>query len=82
MQKITTPATMALTVTAVGNSLGVLLPKEAVNRLEVQKGDKIFLTKSPDGYRLTAYDPEFEEEMAIARKGMRKYRDALRELAR
>jgi putative addiction module antidote len=82
MQKITTPATMALTVTAVGNPLGVLLPKEAVNRLEVQKGDKIFLTKSPDGYRLTVYDPEFEEEMAIARKGMRKYRDALRELAR
>jgi putative addiction module antidote len=82
MQKITTPATMALTVTAVGNPLGVLLPKEAVNRLEVQKGDKIFLTKSPDSYRLTAYDPEFEEEMAIARKGMRKYRDALRELAR
>jgi antitoxin component of MazEF toxin-antitoxin module len=39
---------MALTVTAVGNPLGVLLPKEAVNRLEVQKGDKIFLTKSPD----------------------------------
>jgi putative addiction module antidote len=82
MPKTNIPSTLTLTVTAVGNSLGVLLPKEAANRLEVQKGDKIFLTKSPDGYRLTAFDPEFEEEMAIARKGMRKYRDALRELAR
>jgi putative addiction module antidote len=71
-----------LTVTAVGNSLGVVLPKEATNRLEVQKGDKLFLTKSPDGYRITAYDPDFEEQMTVARKVMKRRRNALRQLAK
>jgi putative addiction module antidote len=71
-----------LTVTAVGNSLGVLLPKEAASRLEVQKGDKLFLTKSQDGYRITAYDPEFAEQMTVARKVMKRRRNALRQLAK
>lgn len=73
---------MTLTVTAVGNSLGVLLPKEATHRLEVNKGDKLFLTKSPDGYRITVYDPEFEEQIEVARKVMKKRRNALRQLAK
>jgi putative addiction module antidote len=77
-----TTTTMTLTVTAIGNSLGVLLPKEAANRLEVQKGDKLFLTKSADGYRITVYDPEFEEQMEVARKVMKKRRNALRQLAK
>ena len=72
--------TITLTVTAVGNSLGVLLPKEAASRLGVEKGDKLFLTKCPDGYRLSAYDPEFEEQISIARKVMKKRRNALRQL--
>jgi putative addiction module antidote len=73
---------MTLTVTAIGNSLGVLLPKEATCRLGVQKGDKLFLTKSSDGYRITVYDPEFEEQMEVARKVMKKRRNALRQLAK
>jgi putative addiction module antidote len=79
---MTTATTMTLTVTAIGNSLGVVLPKEATRRLEVHKGDKLFLTKSADGYRITVYDPEFEEQMAVARKIMKKRRNALRQLAR
>ena len=71
-----------LTVTTLGNSLGVVLPKEVTSRLELKKGDKIFLTKSPDGYRITPYDPEFEEQMKAARSIMKKRRNALRELAK
>jgi hypothetical protein len=51
-------------------------------RLKVAKGDTVFLTESSDGFRITPYDPEFEDQMALARKFMRERRDALRELAR
>ena len=71
-----------LTVTSVGNSLGVVLPKEVVGTLEVRKGDKLFLTKAPDGYRITPYDPVFEKQMEAARKVMRKRRNVLRQLAK
>jgi len=73
---------MRVTVTQIGNSTGLILPKEAANRLKVKKGDSVFLTETPDGYTLTPYDPEFEEQMTIARKGMSKYRNALHELAK
>ncbi len=62
--------------------MGLVLPKEALARLKVVKGDAVYLTESPDGFRITPYDPEFEEDMAIARKVMRDNRDALRELAK
>ena len=71
-----------LTVTTIGNSLGILLPKEVTQRLEIQKGDKLFLTNGPDGYRITVYDPEFEEQMNLARKIMKNRRNALRQLAK
>ena len=71
-----------LTVTSVGNSLGVVLPKDVTSRMELQKGDKIFLTKAPDGYRLTPYDPEFKEQMETARKVMKKRRNVLRQLSK
>jgi putative addiction module antidote len=73
---------MRVTVTQIGNSTGVILPKEAVARLKVKKGDSVFLTETPDGYSLSPYDPEFEAQMEAARRGMAKYRNALRELAR
>jgi hypothetical protein len=50
--------------------------------LKVAKGDSVFLTESPDGVRITPYSPEFEEQMALARKFMRERRDVLRELAK
>jgi putative addiction module antidote len=73
---------MKLKVTTVGSSAGVVLPKEVLTKLKVAKGDSIFLTESPDGFRITPYDPEFEEDMALARQVMRKRRDLLHELAK
>jgi putative addiction module antidote len=71
-----------LKVTTIGSSAGVVFPKEVLSRLKIAKGDSIFLTESPDGVRLTPYDPEFEEQMSLARKFMRENRDVLRELAK
>jgi putative addiction module antidote len=71
-----------LKLTQIGSSTGVILPKEVLSRLRLVKGDSVFLTESPDGVRLTPYDPEFEADMAIARKVMRDNRNALRELAK
>ena len=73
---------LKLKVTGIGSSTGVVLPKEALARLKVAKGDSVFLTESPGGFRITAYDPEFEEQMELARKFMRQRRDVLRELAK
>jgi putative addiction module antidote len=71
-----------LKVTTIGSSAGIILPKEVLARLKISKGDTLFLTESPDGYRITPYDPEFEEDMVLARRVMRKRRDLLRELAK
>jgi putative addiction module antidote len=71
-----------LKVTTIGSSAGIILPKEVLARLKVQKGDTLYLTEAPDGVRLTPYDPAFEEQMSLARKFMRESRDVLRELAK
>ena len=70
-------------VTTVGASAGVILTKEAMARLKVQKGDTIYLTEAPDGgYRLTPYNPDFQRQMASAEEIMHDDRDILRALAR
>jgi putative addiction module antidote len=72
-----------LKIRPVGNSLGVVLPKEALARLNLKDGDTLFLTEAPDGsMRITQYDPSFDEQMRAAQEGMRKYRNALRRLAK
>jgi len=71
-----------LKIIPIGNSAGIVLPEEILAVLKVKAGDHVFLTDSPDGFRITPYDPEFEEDMALARKFMREHRDALRELAK
>lgn len=71
-----------LTVRKIGNSLGVILPAEATAALKVGEGDQLFLTESDEGLRITPYDPSFRKQMKVAASGMRKYRNALRELAR
>lgn len=71
-----------LKLTAIGNSTGVVFPKEVLARLKLDKGDSVYLTESPDGYRMTPYNPEFEAQMDAARKVMKKRRAALRELAK
>jgi putative addiction module antidote len=71
-----------LKVVQVGNSLGATFTKELTTKLKVEKGDTLFVTEAPGGYRLTPYDPEFESQMEAARTIMRKRRNALRELAK
>jgi putative addiction module antidote len=70
-------------VTTVGASAGFILPKEAMARLRVQKGDSLYLTEAPDGgYRLTAYNPDFERQMKLAEEIMHDDREILRVLAK
>jgi putative addiction module antidote len=69
-------------VVKIGNSHGLILSKEVLARLNVTAGDSLFLTEGPGGYRLTPYDSQFEEQMAIARDIMKEDRDILRELAK
>lgn len=67
----------------IGNSVGVVLPKEALAHLKASEGDVLFLTESTDGaFRLTASDPAFADKMAVAEGLSRRYRNALRELAK
>ncbi|MGA9487812.1 MAG: AbrB/MazE/SpoVT family DNA-binding domain-containing protein [Methylocella sp.] len=73
---------MKLKITPIGNSFGVILPKEALAKLKLTGGDAVFLTDTPDGYRITPYDPEFEAQMNAAKGVMKKRRNALRELAK
>ena len=73
---------MVLKVTKIGNSLGVILPKDATALLNVEAGDQLYLSPSPGGYRITPYDPEFEEQVTIAKDIMKSDRDILRELAK
>ena len=73
---------MILTVKKRGNSLSVILPKEIASNLKVEDGDKLFLVETPRGYEISAYDPEFEQKMNVARAGMKKYKNALIELAK
>ncbi|HEV2851198.1 MAG TPA: AbrB/MazE/SpoVT family DNA-binding domain-containing protein [Thermoanaerobaculia bacterium] len=71
-----------LKVMTVGNSTGVVLPKEVLSRLKVEKGDVLYLTETPDGYKITPYDEEFARQMEAAERVMRENRDVLRELAK
>lgn len=65
-----------------GNSLGLGLPKEVLTTMGVGKGDTVFFTRAPDGgYRITPYDPDFAEQMKLAREIMHERRDAFRALA-
>ena len=71
-----------LKVGQVGNSLGVTIPKEVAAALKIAKGDTLYLTEAPGGYRITPYDPDFEKQMDRARTIMKRRRNALRELAK
>lgn len=66
----------------IGNSLGVVIPREALERLGLKEGERAFLTEAPDGYRITPYDPEFERQMQLGEEGMAAYRNTLRALAK
>jgi putative addiction module antidote len=72
----------SLKLVQIGNSVGVVLPKEVLARLDVDRGDTVFLTDSPNGMRITTTNPAFESQMKVARELMRKRRDVLAELAK
>lgn len=72
---------MKLKITAIGNSAGVILPKELLARLRVDKGDELYALETPDGIRLTAFDPELAAQMEVAEQVMREDRLVLRKLA-
>ncbi len=72
----------ALKLTQIGNSVGVILPKEILAQLKLEKGDTVFITESPDGYRITPYDPTIAEQLELGREFMREFRDTFHELAK
>ena len=72
----------ALKLTQIGNSVGVILPKELLTVLKLEKGDSVFWTEAANGVSLSAYSPEFEAQMTAARGIMKKRRNVLRELAK
>ncbi|MBI5258984.1 MAG: AbrB/MazE/SpoVT family DNA-binding domain-containing protein [Burkholderiales bacterium] len=72
----------ALKLTQIGNSVGVILPKEVLARLKLEKGDTLYLTESPDGMRITPHDPVFEDQMQAARDILKARRAVVRELAK
>jgi len=73
---------LELKLRKVGNSVGVVLPKEVLAHLKVAEGDTMTLTETQDGVRLTAGSPEFAKSMAVFESLNRRYRNALRELAK
>ncbi len=72
----------ALKLVPIGNSVGVILPRDILARLGVQKGDTLHAIETADGLRLTTAEPGFEEQMEVARRQMKKWRNVLRELAK
>lgn len=73
---------MPLKLTKIGNSTGVILPKELLARLRVGLGDTLYASESPDGVRLSTMTPDFEAKMQAAERIMREDREVLRVLAR
>ncbi|HVA26751.1 MAG TPA: hypothetical protein VNF68_01120 [Candidatus Baltobacteraceae bacterium] len=71
-----------LKLTKIGNSVGAVFPKDVLARMNVDAGDVVYLTDSPDGVRVTPYSPSFERQMTVAEKVMKKRRSALRELSK
>jgi putative addiction module antidote len=70
-------------VKKIGNSSGLILPKEVMARLNLSVGDELYATLTPDGgIRLTPHNPDFEKAMEVARRGMKRYHNALAELAK
>ena len=74
--------THSVKVRRIGNSLGVILPREVLTALGVGEGDQLFALRTPEGLTLTPYDPHFASAIETGRRYMRRYRNAMRELAK
>jgi len=71
-----------LKVRKIGNSYGIVIPKEILNDLQVEEGQSLYMTKSPDGYMVTQADEQFEKTMAVFEDISKRYRNTLRELSK
>lgn len=71
-----------LKLTQIGNSIGVILPREVLGRLKLEKGESVFLVETPDGYAITPYNPALDEQVQAGREFMREYRDTFHQLAK
>ena len=71
-----------LKLTQIGNSVGVILPKEALAKLRLEKGQSVFITETPEGLVLTPYDPALDEQIQAGRAFMREFRDTFHQLAK
>jgi putative addiction module antidote len=77
------PVLATVEIKKIGNSSGVILPKDVMAKLNLSVGDQLYATLTPDGgIRLTPHDPDFEKAMEVARRGMKRYHNALAELAK
>jgi putative addiction module antidote len=72
----------ALKLTQIGNSVGLILPKDVLARLKLEKGDTVFVTDAANGVLLTPYDPALAEQLEAGREFMREYRDTFHQLAK
>jgi len=73
---------MEIKLRKVGNSVAMIVPKQVRQKMGVEEGDAVYLTETPDGYRISPYDPEFSRQMKLAREVQAKHRAALHELAK
>lgn len=73
---------MKLQIKKIGNSTGLILPKELLARLGLIQGDEVIVTETPDGFKISRTEPVFERGLEIARQAMKTYRTALKELAK
>lgn len=71
-----------LKLTQIGNSVGVILPKEILARLKLEKGDSVYVTDAANGVMLTPYDPALDEQIKAGREFMREFRDTFHQLAK
>lgn len=76
------PFNREVKIVKIGNSAGIILPRDELDRLHLEVGDSMSLSKTPDGLSLTTRDPDFDEQMAKARQIIKRYRNALNELAK
>ena len=74
--------THGISIRRIGNSYGLILGKSTLESLGLGEGDKLFVVRTPDGIRLTPYDPEFADAVHSARRYMRRHRNAMRKLAK
>ena len=73
---------MTLKLTKIGTSTGIVIPKEMLSRLKVEKGDNLFAIETPEGYLLTPYDPAVEEQLKLGREFIKEYRETFKVLAK